>query len=355
MHAKGTVEIIATDVTTGKVVQRQVVTNTIVRDGRVALAKLITGEASFDTSYIILDASGTSSNNGFPRVYVQPPSPNIHDSWMGIVNSGIVHMYYLGPKYTADPVINVGLGPVTYDIYGFVTYLNEMFNAYSNYSGFSDIPIYKADGEIFAYVPRTSPGLKASIVDVAGVARVIIQAQYGGTGSIVPYSTTIETESGCLDVSGISGHVAQAPDAIPRVRFQTDDCLFGPGTIMHTSEGVPTGESDFVVNGLQLGTSNGTTNITDSEFVAGTYVSPRYVPTVSYGQTDGARLYDTQAKFKIVIPSSEGNGESGLGVTYTEAALISRNNRWFAHTHFGQFFKSNQIQLTVQWTVDFMP
>ena len=355
LYAKGTVEIIATDVSSGKLVKQETVTNTIVRDGRVALAKLITGEASLDRSYIVLDVSnGGVSVDGFPRTYVYPESPDLHDSWMGIVNSGAICMFPLGPKYTSDPISNANLGPVTYDILGFVTRLNEMFNAYSTYSGTGDIPIYQKDGTVVAYMPKLNPGLVASIVFVTGVPKIKIEARQGGTGSILPHSTTIATGTGCLDVSG-TFTPPSAPSGIPQVRFQTDDCLFGPGTVTHTATGSSTSESDYVVNGLQLGVSNGTTNITDSSFVAGTYVSPRYVPYVSYGHTDLAGLYDTQAKFEIVIPASEGNGESGLGVTYTEAALICRNDKWFTHTHFGQFFKSNQIQLTVRWTVDFMP
>lgn len=356
LNMKGTVNITATDVNSGAVVQSQTVTNTIVRNGRVALSKLITGEAATDKSYLILDATGGSglSLNGFPRTYVVPSSPTVHDSWMGITNSGIPCMYYLGPKYTHDPAVNANLAPVTYDIYGFVTYLNGLFNTYtSGEQTEREVPIYQYDGTKAAYIPRTIPSLKASVVNISGVDRVKIEAVQGGTGSILPYSTTIETESGCLDVSGT--YDPYGIKVIPQVRFQTDDCLFGVDTIAYTAQGIPTAESDYVVNGVQLGVSNGTTNITDSEFVSGTYVSPRYTPSVAYGQADAEGLYDTQVIFTAVIPASEGNGESGLGVTYTEAALLCRNEQWFAHTHFGQFYKSNQIQLTITWTVDFMP
>lgn len=324
LYAKGTVEVIATDVVTGKVVQRQVVNNTIVRSGRVALAKLITGEASLDKSYVILDTT-------FPRTY--DPSPHLHDGWLGLINSGVATLYYLGPLYTSNATANQSVGSVTRDISGFVTYLNQLFTSYSSYSG-QDIPIYRADGSVGATVAHTSPALVASIVYIDDVARVKIEARNGGTGSILPYSTT---------------------DPINAVPFQTDDALFGFNTEVHTSVGTPTAESDYVVTGMQLGVSTGTTSVTDSGFVPGTYVSPRYVPSVSYGQSDPDGLYDTQAKFQIVIPASEGNGESGTGVTYTEAALLCRNDDWFTHVHFGQFFKSNQIQLTVNWTVDFMP
>ena len=323
-YAKGTVEIIATDDATGEVVQRQAVNNTIVRDGRIALAKLITGESALDKSYLILDMT-------FPKTYA--PSPDLHNGWLGIINSGVVSMYYLGPLYTSSALANESVGAVTRDIVGFVTYLNQLFSSYSSYVGV-DIPIYRKDGSIGATVSHTSPALKASVVWIDSQARVKIEAHHGGTGSIIPYSTT---------------------DPLNTVTFQTDDTLFGPNTVAHTSVGVSTAESDYVVTGMQLGVSNGTTSVTDSEFVPGTYVSPRYVPSISYGKSDPGGLYDTQAKFQIIIPASEGNGDSGTGVTYTEAALICRNDSWFTHAHFGQFFKSNQIQLTVNWTVDFMP
>ena len=96
-YAKGTVEIIATDVATGEVVQRQAVNNTIVRDGRIALAKLITGESALDKSYLILDMT-------FPKTYA--PSPDLHNGWLGIINSGVVSMYYLGPLYTSSALAN---------------------------------------------------------------------------------------------------------------------------------------------------------------------------------------------------------------------------------------------------------
>lgn len=344
LNAKGTVEIIATDAATGEVLQSQVVTNTIVRDGRVALAKLITGEASMDKSYLVLDTT-------FPLVY--GVSTDLQYGWMGITNAGIDCLYHIGPEFSADPVANAGIAAVTRDIYGFVTYLNQQFNAYSQNTTNRDIPIYNYAGDIVRTVPHTSPPLVASVVDVVG-PRVMISARNGGTGSIVPYSTSVGvSETVCVEIPG-HGVVCTAPPQM-EVQFQTDDDLFGPGTIMHTAQGATTAESDYIVNGLQLGVSNGTTNITDSEFVAGTYVSPRYTPTISYGQADADALYDTQAKFEVVIPAAEGNGESGLGVTYTEAALLCRNDRWFTHAHFGQFFKSNQIQLTIRWTVDFMP
>ena len=323
LYAKGTVEVIATNVITGDIVKKQTINNTIVRNGRVALAKLITGEAAMDKSYIVLETT-------FPRTYV--PVPTISDGWLGLLNSGVPTLYYLGPLYTSNPVVNQSIGSVTRDISGFVTYLNQIFTLYSTHIG-QDIPIYKADGTVGATFAHTSPALVASIVIVGSEQRVKIEARDSGTGPILPYSTI---------------------DTTQQVLFYTDDSLFGNYTA-HTSTGIAISESDYVVTGLQLGVSNGTTSITDSGFAPDTYVSPRYVPAVSYGQADPDGLYDTQAKFKVIIPASEGNGESGTGVTYTEAALLCRNDSWFTHVHFGQFFKSNQIQLTINWTVDFMP
>lgn len=327
---KGHVSVTAINEATGEIVQRAEADNTIVRDGRVAIAKLVTGIASYDYAYIILDTT-------FPKTY--QPSPDVSHNWLGISINGHNNLYYVGPLYSSNATANASLGPVTRDANGFATYLNQLFATYDNIGDFPAlVPVYDVNRDPAAYVPTYSP-IRASVVSIGGVDRVKIQHRsQGSANTIAQYDTNLPPGLG---------------DAW--ARFYTDSTLYGPLTVYHASADQGSNTSSYTVDGVRLGVSNGITNVTDYEFVPGTYTSLRYTPTITYGQSDTQHFYDTQAIFEIVIPAVESNGETGLGVLFTEAALLCKNEQWFAHVNFGQVYKTNQIRLLVRWTIDFLP
>jgi hypothetical protein len=307
--------------------------NMVVRQGRANLLNVLNGRTSFDTSYIITDttlgfypwsASAAASSTGrYPVV--------------GLLVNGTALPFYVGVKrdYTGAAI---GPDPLIYDIDGLVTRLNETFAGNGEY-------VYSPTGDFIAQTAGGEGRLVAqTIIKSNGAKEIKISFVNPSEGNTLrPYSTNNPP-------SPIPGFPAP-PVFFPPL--MTMDDLFGTNTVTYDSTSSTSG-NPYVLSTIELGTGTEVATIDSSAFPSGTYTSGGYPVSITDVQDPNSSLV-TSSQYIIVIPKEEGNGLSGSGVTYTEAALKHTNLQWFAHVNLGQVYKNDTIGLRIVWTINFLP
>ena len=301
-------------------------TNFVVRRGRSNLLSILNGKLSYDNSYIVMDILPDT------LPLVTPGTLRIEYPAIGLEYNGVHYMFYIGIERDVDGN-PIGSDSITYDVYSLASKLNELFNTITSKNVYS-----KFGGGTVVGVSSAGYGLfEASIVlRDNGEPTIKIKASSNAPGILLS------------NYSYLEGFPAFEE------RVYTLNGFFGPDTLYYQNVS-SISCNNYIISSIQLGTVNVPATINSDAFPASTYTSPSY-PVTALDIVDP--LYPdrvTSCNYISVIPKVEANGESGTGVTFTEAALKHANGEWFAHVNLGQQYKNNTFGLRLTWTLNLIP
>lgn len=292
---KGNFLIKAVDVSTGKIVNQNVGENLVVQNGRMALAYLIGGNPLY--SYAKIEGN----NAIFPLTITEGSNNDVF-----IVIDGVTKNFKLG-------LDRDGVAPNPGD--SELLYVEDIAGIINSQASFDTRPVGYAGHVQPSYIRATT--LNGQLV----------------------LEHTLDGPTHTLDI----GYGLKS----------ANDKILGTSPLISPAKEI-LGVSPWNVTHIQLGQGNREPSILDEEF--STYTPcPKIPVTTEYIFKDTENTITTRIKFNAELPSNLGNHPTpGTNQTYTEAALICRNGKWFAHRKFGNIIKNSSFALQMSWQIDFM-